>query len=353
MKLLRELLLRPLSFVYGAVTAIRNMLYNNHILKSKVFPIPVICVGNITVGGTGKTPHVEYIANLLSKYVDVSVLSRGYRRKSRGFRLVNPRDSALLTGDEPLQIASSLRQVTVAVDSDRVSGIKKLMRLSNGRSAVILDDGFQHRSLKAGLNIILTDYGRLMTRDDLMPYGRLRESLKGLSRAHIIIVTKTPAGISDEEMTSIEKEIAPGKGQHLFFTSLAYGDLTPVYKSENSGTVEPKKLSMGAGVILVTGIANPQPLIKYLSLFTGTIIPITFPDHHYFSELDISKINETYQSLDLKEKIIITTEKDAVRLKDFTNIASPLANNFYYLPVRIKFIKNEDLFIKIITDYAG
>jgi tetraacyldisaccharide 4'-kinase len=353
MQILREIVLRPLSFLYGLVTTVRNMLYNRHIIKSKEFPIPVICVGNLTVGGTGKTPHVEYVANLLSDYVDVSVLSRGYRRKSKGFRLVTPQDSALLTGDEPLQIARSLRQVTVAVDADRVNGIKKLMRLNYGRMAVILDDGFQHRSVKAGLNIILTDYGRLMTHDNLMPYGRLRESLKGLSRAHVIIVTKTPAGIQEEEMNAIEKEISPGKGQHLFFTSLSYGELTPVFKSESGNGVEPNHLTPGTGVVLVTGIANPVPLINYLSLFTGNVTPVTFPDHHYFSELDISKINEIYESLDLKEKMIITTEKDAVRLKDFTNIASPFTNKFYYLPVRIKFLKNEEQFIKIITDYAG
>jgi tetraacyldisaccharide 4'-kinase len=352
MQLLKEILLRPLSVLYGVATSIRNILYDRHILKSKSFAVPVICVGNITVGGTGKTPHVEYIANLLSGYVDVSVLSRGYRRKSRGFRIVSPLDSALLTGDEPLQIANRLRQVTVAVDSDRANGIEKLLSLSNGRLAVVLDDGFQHRSVKAGLNIILTDYGRLMTRDNLLPYGRLRESLKGLSRAHIIIVTKTPATISDDEMAEIENEIAPGKGQHLFFTSLEYDELIPVDTSQYSST-EFNRVTPEVGVVLVTGIANPAPLINYLSLSAGTIIPMTFPDHHYFSKLDISKINEVFETLDMKEKMIITTEKDAVRLKDFINIASPFRNKFYYLPVRIKFIKNEELFIKIITDYAG
>jgi tetraacyldisaccharide 4'-kinase len=353
MRLLKEILLRPLSVLYGMATSIRNLLYDRHILKSKSFAVPVICVGNITVGGTGKTPHVEYIANLLSGYVDVSVLSRGYRRKSRGFRIVNPLDSAVLTGDEPLQIANRLRQVTVAVDTDRAKGIEKLLSMSNGRSAIVLDDGFQHRSVKAGLNIILTDYGRLMTRDNLLPYGRLRESLRGLSRAHVIIVTKTPATISDDEMKAIENELSPGKGQHLFFTSLEYDELIPVDTSECSSNTELKRVTPGVGVVLVTGIANPAPLTNYLSLSAGTIIPMTFSDHHYFSKLDISKINEAFETLDMKEKMIITTEKDAVRLKDLINIASPFRNKFYYLPVRIKFIKNEELFIKIITDYAG
>jgi tetraacyldisaccharide 4'-kinase len=353
MKLLRELFLRPFSLLYGTITSLRNLLYDKNLLKSKEFHIPVICVGNITVGGTGKTPHVEYIAELLSRFVPVSVLSRGYKRKSKGFRLVNPSDNALLTGDEPLQIAIRLPQVTVAVDSDRVFGIMKLMALMNNRLAIILDDGFQHRAVKAGLNIILTDYGRLMSRDHLMPYGRLRENLKGVRRADIIIVTKTPADISAGEIDAIKKEISPLPRQSLFFTTLEYGDLKPLFGKEEKKSIEVKNISANAGIVLVTGIANPAPLINYLTGFTDTVLPVTFPDHHYFSELDISKITETFDSLAMDDKMIITTEKDAIRLKEFTNIASPFINKFYYIPIRIRFIENEEMFIKIITDYAG
>ena len=353
MRLLRLLLLAPLSVLYGIVTRVRNLLYDKNILSSKEFPVPVICVGNITVGGTGKTPHVEYVAGLLSRYSRVAVLSRGYKRKTRGFRIVSPDDTASMSGDEPLQIASKLRNVMVAVDADRVRGISRLTEINEDNITVVLDDGFQHRSVRAGLNIILTDYSRLMTRDHLLPYGRLRENLKGVSRANTIIVTKSPSDLGEEEMKSITAEISPLAGQNIFFTTFEYGDLLPLFSDRDihgSGTYG---ITPGTTIVLVTGIASPAPLINYLSAFSGEIIPLTFPDHHFFSQPDINKITETFYSLKTEEKMIITTEKDAVRLKDFTNIASPLRNKFYYLPVRIKFIRDEEKFIKIITDYAG
>jgi tetraacyldisaccharide 4'-kinase len=353
MKFLKELLLRPFSLLYGAITSLRNILYDHGLIKSYEFPFPVICVGNITVGGTGKTPHVEYIARLLSGSLPVAVLSRGYKRKSKGFRFVNPADDASVTGDEPLQIATQLQGVKVAVDSDRVNGIKKIMESAAGKGAIILDDGFQHRSVRAGLNIILTDYGRLMTRDHLMPYGYLRENIKGVSRANVIIVTKTPAAISSEEREKLREEISPLSEQNLFFTTLEYGELRPLFPDSVSHDNPTPSLTSDTGVVLVTGIANPAPLISYLSGIVDGVRPVSFPDHHYFSDLDINKITEAFGSMHGKEKMIITTEKDAVRLKDFTNIASPLRNNFFILPVRIKFIENEEKFIKIITDYAG
>src|SRR5512133_327037 len=202
-------LLRPLSPLYGLAVSLRNMLYDLGIIRSCIFPFPVICVGNITVGGTGKTPHVEYIAELLSQYGPVAVLSRGYLRRSRGFRVVGPGDTVSEAGDEPLQMALRLPGVTVAVDRDRVHGINELHRLLPGLKAIILDDGFQHRAVRAGLNILLTDYNRLMTRDSLLPHGRLRESLRGMRRADIIIVTKTPAAISPTGEDTIAAEIKP------------------------------------------------------------------------------------------------------------------------------------------------
>lgn len=351
MHLLRYLIFRPLSLIYGAVVFIRNFMFDHRFLKSQKFPIPVICVGNITVGGTGKTPHVEYIASLLSDAMSTAVVSRGYMRSGKGFRIVSPDDKADITGDEPLQIAQRLQNVTVAVDADRADGIRRVMAMVPPVKAVVLDDGYQHRSVRAGLNILLTDYGRLMTRDYLMPYGRLRENIRGTSRADVIIITKTPADISPREKETISKEIAPLPHQHLFFTTLEYGKITPVFKSEvaeSDNIITPE-----TGILLITGIANPEPLMNYLNKMSVNIKHMSFRDHHKFSESDIRSICKEWEALEQKDKMIITTEKDSVRLKDFPNFTPPFKNELFYIPVRIKFIDNEGCFIKIITDYAG
>lgn len=351
MWIIRYLILRPFSLIYGAITSLRNFMFDHDLLKSGSFPFPVICVGNITVGGTGKTPHVEYIASLLARSVKTAVVSRGYMRKGKGFRIVSISDSADITGDEPLQITRRLPGVTVVVDADRANGIRKVTSINPPAKVVVLDDGFQHRSVRAGLNILLTDYGRLMTRDYLMPYGRLRENITGATRAEVIIVTKTPAEISSEEKEKIRKEISPLPHQGLFFTSLEYGDLQPVF--ENSSTVLPGKITGETVILLVTGIANPLPLVNYLKGMSSNIRHISYRDHHKFSEQDIKNILSVWDSIEHQDKIIITTEKDSVRLKDFSNFANPLKKGFFYIPVRIKFIDNEESFIKIVTDYAG
>jgi len=326
-------------------------MFDHGLMKSCSFSFPVICVGNITVGGTGKTPHVEYIASLLARSVKTAVVSRGYMRKGKGFRIVSISDNADITGDEPLQIARRLPQVTVAVDADRANGIREVTSITPPAKVVVLDDGFQHRAVRAGLNILLTDYGRLMTRDYLMPYGRLRENITGSKRADIIIVTKTPAGISTEEKEKIRKELSPLPQQELFFTSLEYGDLQPVF--ENNSTDLPGKITEETVILLVTGIANPLPLVEYLMGMSSNIRHISFRDHHKFNEQDIKNILSVWESIEQQDKIIITTEKDSVRLKDFSNFANPLKKGFFYIPVRIKFIDNEESFIKIVTDYAG
>jgi tetraacyldisaccharide 4'-kinase len=353
MWLIKHLLLRPLSVCYCVITSLRNYLFDKGVLKTQSFPFPVICVGNITVGGTGKTPHVEYIAGLLSKSVKTAVVSRGYMRSGKGFRIVNPSDNADLTGDEPLQIASGLPHVTVAVDADRAEGIRKILEIDPGIHSVILDDGFQHRSVKAGLNILLTDYGRLMTRDCLLPLGRLRESLRGSSRAEVIIVTKTPADITSVKITELKKEISPLPRQSFFMTTFEYGDLKTVFDIEKEKSPTHRKISPGTGVLLVTGIANPEPLLNYIRLTTENITNIAYSDHHKFSISDIEHIREAYESIKQEDKLIVTTEKDAVRLKEFTNIAIPFKNDFYFIPIKVKFIEDEEKFIKIVTDYAG
>ncbi len=347
MALVRDILLWPAAMIYGSVVALRNMLYDQGLLRSHEFPLPVICVGNITAGGTGKTPHVTYLAGRLSEMTEVAVLSRGYRRKSKGFRPVTPDSTVSLSGDEPLQMARSLNRARVFVDRDRVHGVREIMKTAPTAKTVILDDGFQHRAVKAGLNILLTSYNRLMTRDSLLPLGMLRESMDGMKRADIIIVTKTPRGITEEETDLIRREISPGPRQSLFFTSLAYRKPLPLFSPAK------REIDTGTAILLVTGIAEPAPLLGYLRGLAGSVTHLSFPDHHSFTDSDLKRITVAFDLISAREKLIITTEKDGVRLKEITNIADHVRESMYYLPLGIEFIMDEEIFMKKITGYAG
>jgi tetraacyldisaccharide 4'-kinase len=347
MTMLRDILLWPVATIYGSAVALRNRLYDLGILRSHKFNLPVICVGNITVGGTGKTPHVIYIADKLSQHFEVSVLSRGYLRKSHGFRAVLPGDSVSVAGDEPLLMSLRLPSAGIFVDRDRVNGIRKIMKTAPTTGAVILDDGFQHRSVSAGKNILLTSYNRLMMRDRLLPLGRLRESLRGIRRADIIIVTKVPQGLTDDDRLRISNEISPGQHQSLFFTALAYLKPVPLF-----GQGE-REITSGTSVLLVTGIADPEPLFVYLSGISAGVTHLNFPDHHRFSEKNIRDVASAFEAIKSEDKMIVTTEKDCVRLKEITNIADLLGKSIYCLPIGVEFIDNEEEFIKLITEYAG
>ncbi len=335
------------SVIYGAVTALRNRLYDLGILKSRTFPLPVICVGNITVGGTGKTPHVIYITQLLSDMMQVSVLSRGYLRKSRGFRPVRADDRVDTAGDEPLLMARRMSDARIFVDRDRVHGINEIMRTTPAAGAIILDDGFQHRSVKAGMNILLTSYGRPMTHDHLLPLGRLRENLSGLKRADVIIVTKVPPWTTPEELNRIKASLSISGRRCIFFTGLIYGKPVPLFA--RSGRTITRKTD----VVLVTGIADPAPMVKYLSGVAAGVKHISFPDHHRFREKDIDAICKAFDAIDNEDKIVVTTEKDGVRLKEITNIADNVRDALYYLPVSVEFIENEDEFIRKVYGYTG
>ncbi|MDT8373408.1 MAG: tetraacyldisaccharide 4'-kinase [Bacteroidales bacterium] len=336
------------SQIYGAAVAVRNSLYDCGILKSHSFGLPVICIGNITVGGTGKTPHVIWLAERLSSVVQVAVLSRGYLRKSRGFRKVTPRDTTTDAGDEPLLMARSLPQARVFVDRDRVHGIRKIMTWEPPAGAVILDDGFQHRAVKAGMNILLTNWNRLMTRDRLLPLGRLRESIRGMRRANIIIVTKVPPETTAAEMDAVKTELKAGARQSIYFTTLAYGDPLPLFHD-----TQPQTVTTDVSVLMVTGIANPAPMASYLSTLSERVTQLAFPDHHMYTESDIAKIKSAFDAMDGERKIVITTAKDAVRLKEIANIAVHLAEVTHVLPVNVQFIENEDDFLNKIYQNAG
>ena len=227
----RSILLYPFSILYRIVTDIRNLLYNTGIFQSEEFDLPVICIGNITVGGTGKTPHAEYLIDLLRKDFKVALLSRGYKRRSKGFRIVSHSSSVAETGDEPLQVFLKFPDILVAVDRDRANGIRTIMKEHPETEVIILDDGFQHRKVKAGLSILLIDFNRLITRDYLMPYGNLRENRNNRKRADVIVVSKVPETSSGSDMEKITREVQSKERQKLFFTSILYMDLIPLFKS--------------------------------------------------------------------------------------------------------------------------
>ena len=344
----RKLLLWLPSRLYGLIVAVRNRFYDLGLLRSNSFPLPVICVGNITVGGTGKTPHVIWLAEKLSSHSRVAILSRGYRRKSRGFLEVKSDSATAVAGDEPLLMAQCLPGSIVYVDRDRVNGLRRIFRENPSIELVLLDDGFQHRAVKAGVNILLTDWNRLMTRDRLLPLGRLREPVKEARRADLVIVTKTPPGLSKPDRRVLSEELqAAGAGKNIFFTTLTYG--TPY----NLYTGTKRKITANTRLLLVTGIASPAPLADYLKSITGRVTRLSFPDHHSFRRGDIERITTMYDALEGDDKIIITTAKDGVRLKEITIIADHVRAAICVLPVTVKFIEDEDLFLTKIYSYAG
>ncbi len=335
------------SQLYGLIVAVRNLLYDLGLLRSASFSIPVICVGNITAGGTGKTPHVIWLAEKLSRHTRVAVLSRGYLRKSRGFLPVTPDSAPADAGDEPLLMARSLPHSRVYVDRDRVKGIREILHREPETGAVVLDDGFQHRAVRAGMNMILTDRNRLMTRDRLLPLGLLREHIGSVRRADVIVVTKCPEDISLTEKRQITGELrAAGATAPVFFTSLAYG--TP----GNLFTGSPREITPETRVLMVTGIANPEPMAEYLGSVAGSVTRIDFPDHHSFTAGDIRRIASSFDEMGGTDKIIVTTTKDGVRLKEIANIAVHVRQALHYLPLTVQFVENEDEFLNKVCSYA-
>jgi tetraacyldisaccharide 4'-kinase len=350
----RSIFLYPLSILYGLLTGIRNFLFNSEILKSHEFNIPVICVGNLAVGGTGKTPHTEYLAGLLMKNFNVAVLSRGYKRKTRGFLFASEKSTVRDIGDEPVQMFRKFPGITIAVDRNRVHGVREILKGKPDTNVIILDDGFQHRSITPGYSILLSAFDRLMIKDHMLPYGNLRESARNMRRTDIILITKSPENISPIQRRIIVKEINKPPYQNLYFTSITYKKPLPVFDGINpeddiiSTTREEK-----TGIVMVTGIANPEPLSEYLQDKTGEIISLSFGDHHRFNENDIEKITEAWNSLKSSRKYLITTEKDAVRLREFTNIAEPVRSAFYYIPVGVHFLNDDqEKFDNLIIDYV-
>lgn len=331
--------LYPFAFLYGCAVSIRNKCFDWGILHEQQYATPVICIGNLTVGGTGKTPHCEYLIRLLSPRGKVAVLSRGYKRKSKGFVLADSMTSMAQIGDEPYQMKQKFPEAIVAVDANRREGISHLETMNP--DVILLDDAYQHRYVKAGLNILLTDYNRLMTRDQMLPAGRLREPLSGKRRADIIIVTKCPDQLTAEECESIRKEIHPAIHQSVYFSTFAYGELQQVFNPSKHQVLS--QISPDDSVLLLTGIANPEPLAKEIRQYTMNIVPMSYPDHHNFTEQDFRQIRQAYLSLSEKGKCwIITTEKDATRLTPLKEWDESFKNNIWKLPIMVTFLEGKE-----------
>lgn len=345
--------LYPVSWLYGTGVWLRNKLFDWGVYKERRFDMPVISVGNITVGGTGKTPHTEYLIRLLQKEYKVAVLSRGYKRKSKGFILAHADTPVQMIGDEPFQMKQKFPEIYMAVDRDRCHGIDQLRneQVAPGTEVVILDDAFQHRYVKPGMNILLVDYHRLICEDALLPAGRMREYETGKSRAHIVIITKCPEDITPMDLRVLSKQMGLYPYQQLYFTTLSYGKLRPLFAKEDERPLE--RIGNETHILLVTGIASPAKLASDLSRYNRNINSLAFSDHHDFTAKDIELIKKRFMKLPTGKRMIITTEKDAVRLATHPLIDEAVKPYIYVLPIEVTFLQDQqEVFNSNITDYV-
>jgi tetraacyldisaccharide 4'-kinase len=323
----------PFSLLYGIILYIRNWLFDKNYLKSATFNFPLICVGNLAVGGTGKTPMVEYLIRLLGDDYKLATLSRGYKRKTRGFGIANENTTALEIGDEPMQFHMKYPKTTVSVGEERLAAIPQLLQERPATQVIILDDAFQHRTVNAGLNILLTERKNLYSRDLWMPAGDLRDTRKSASRAQIIVVTKCRPELSIQKRELIINELRPNPSQSVFFTEIVYGQPYHLFSKENY-TISPLM-----DLLLVCGIASPKPLKEYLTSMVSTYDMLRYPDHHIFSIDDLEEIKKQFEKLRSSQKIILTTEKDSVRLMKFENELKSYP--IYVLPIEHRFLFND------------
>jgi tetraacyldisaccharide 4'-kinase len=345
-----RVLLLPFALLYGLVIIIRNKLFDKGYFKSADFHFPLICVGNLAVGGTGKSPMVEYIIRLLHKDFKVATLSRGYKRKTKGYVLANERSTALELGDEPMQFHVKFPGVAVAVGEERLDAVPQLLQDKPDIEAIILDDAFQHRAVTAGLNILLTEFSNLFSYDVFLPTGDLRDARSSYKRADIIVVTKCPPDLSIEQKRKTIRDISPYPHQKVFFTSIEYG--IPYHLTSK----QERSITKADEILLVCGIANPQPLKEYIFDNAETYYQQDYSDHHIFSIDDLREIKKKYERIDASSKFIITTEKDAMRFIKFNEQIADLP--LYVLPIRHKFLFNEgssfdELVISFIRNFKS
>ena len=341
-----RILLLPISLLYHIVLKISHKLYDWHILGTTRFEKPVICVGNLNLGGTGKTPHTEYLINLLKGRFRVATLSRGYGRKTKGFQLADSQSTFEDIGDEPMQYRKKFPEIIVAVDEDRVNGTRRLLFNPINANVVVLDDAFQHRKIKAGLNVLLTEYQHLYCDDFLFPAGTLRDLKSAAKRAHIIVVSKSPKDLAEREKQQIVRKLKPTIGQKVFFSYLEYAPLQPLNEAAKQFEV-----AKADSALLFCGIANPKPLIKELHNRFQTLDNRTFADHHAYIENDLKTIIQRFGQLDGKQRIIVTTEKDAARLTNSPYLCQFESAPLFALPVGVRF-HEEEKFNEEILDYV-
>lgn len=339
-----RILLFPISLVYGAIVWLRNRAFDRNVLGSTSFNLPMICVGNLSVGGTGKSTMVEFLIQRLHKTYRSAILSRGYKRKTKGYALANSKTTALEIGDEPMQFHLKFPEVAIAVGEARIEAIPQLLHDKPETELVVLDDAFQHRTVKAGFNIILTDYSNLYSRDWFLPTGDLRDEKASASRAQVIVVTKCPPDLSVEQAEAIRKELKLNSTQHLFFSSLKYG------ASYHINLHDVKELDTATEVLLVSGIANPLPLKAYLHEHSKTYYEMLYSDHHIFTIDDWKEILKRFDFIQSEKKMIITTEKDAVRLIKFAEELKEAP--IYVLPITMEVLFNqEEYLMNVIHQY--
>lgn len=343
-----HILLWPLAFLFNAITSFRNFLYDSKRIKSTKFDLPIICVGNLSTGGTGKTPHTNYLIELIKTEYNVGVLSRGYKRKTNGYIEVETNSTASQVGDEPLFYKWKHPDCKIAVCEDRVFGIAAMAQYEDENFVYLLDDAFQHRAIKAGLNIILTEYNQLYIDDYVLPQGNLRENASNAKRADIIIVSKCPPSLSKSEKLEIRGKLKPESYQFVFFSSMEYHALYSIFS--NRIITNEKETT----ALIVTGIASPAAMVNELdSRFKKTYLR-SFSDHYQFTQTDVESIIRTFQNLEENNKVLITTEKDATRLFHFKNLFIEANIDIFCLPIKVKFDSSEKLgFNKAIKHYLS
>lgn len=330
-----QCLLWPLACIYDAVTALRNVAFSRGWIHSQEFPCATIAIGNLAVGGTGKTPHAEYLLRLLSPHHATALLSRGYGRKTHGFLMAGKSSTAAEIGDEPLQMHLKFPHVSVAVDENRCEGLWLLLSMKQPPEVVILDDAFQHRYVRAGLYLLLTDYHRLYSSDFVLPAGRLRESKRGAKRAQIVLVTKCPKNLSLKEQQDIARKLKLQENQRLFFTTWKYGTPYGLFS-------EKEKTQKNKEALVITGIAHPEPLYEHLSKKGYDIKPLRFPDHHAFTDASAAIINRTYEEM-AEGSAVFTTEKDAVRFRLIkSKLSTSLREALQVQPIEVAFVENDE-----------
>lgn len=338
----------PFAWLYGCIVYLRNRFFDWGWKKSRQFKTAIISIGNITVGGTGKTPHVEYLLGLLQDQFQVAMVSRGYKRKSRGLQVASAKSDSRQLGDEPYQVYRKFPQSLVVVENSRCKAIDYIEKHYPSTEVVVLDDAFQHRYVEPGVSILLVDYNRLITEDKILPVGNLRESANARYRASVIIITKCPVSLKPIELRNLYNEIAPRPYQRLYYTYYGYESLQSVFYQEQ------KPLQSDMSVLVVSGIAQPQPLLAYLSQHTASVSAISFEDHHHFTASDWKNIQKRFEEISSTNKCIVVTEKDAAKLISQKCVPENLKEQIWALPIKVGFLQDgEKDFNKLMIDYVS